>query len=681
MSGTQGKRWLEPHTDGFGPGLTVCQILIDVDASSLDACLDEVLRQVEARGNRSAASLAEIEHTLRQHADLGPETREHEVATVQARLWEPGPSVEVLLRTRAPLELPDEAGRGVSFVWVLLSNELVHPLASRAAEMVHLMADPEVRATLLRAQTPEELDLAYRTALGREIRFGAAIPEELVATGRLFGGIKADLARRLPLYASDFSDGLKPKVLASALFLFFACVAPAVAFGGLLSELTNGQIGVVESMLATAIAGATWALFSGQPLAIIGATGPNVVFTGILFSLCTRLDIPFLPTAAWVGLWTMVYMLVLAAVDASALIRFFTRFTDEVFAALISLIYIYEAVVQITAAFRGEEVSYATALLTLIIAVGTFWVALTLVRLRRQPYLRGWVREFLADFGPSIAIVVAAGAAYLIHDVHLAPLPVPDHLQPSTERSWLVNPLEAPVWVWLAAAVPAIFLTILVWVNQNITARLVNSPDLKLRKGAAYHYDIALMGVVLGVTSMFGLPWVVGAVVRSLNHARSLVIVDPSRDDGRVLGVIETRLSNLLVHLSIGASLFFLPALRNIPMAALFGIFLFMGVSSMMGNQFFERLSLWITDPSRLPPTYYLRVVPTPVVHRFTGIQLVCLAALWVVKVSAIGIAFPFFVALLVPLRMFVARFFEPHHLALLDAAELPEDEQYRETE
>ena len=67
----------------------------------------------------------------------------------------------------------------------------------------------------------------------------------------LFGGIEKDLKRRLPHYVSDFRDGLHPKAASSVLFLYFACLAPCIAFGGLMSHVTGGHIGVVETLVGT----------------------------------------------------------------------------------------------------------------------------------------------------------------------------------------------------------------------------------------------------------------------------------------------------------------------------------------------------------------------------------------------------------------------------------------------
>ena len=43
----------------------------------------------------------------------------------------------------------------------------------------------------------------------------------------------------------------------------------------------------MESIFGGAISGITYHLFSGQPLTIIGSTGPILVFEKIMFEICT----------------------------------------------------------------------------------------------------------------------------------------------------------------------------------------------------------------------------------------------------------------------------------------------------------------------------------------------------------------------------------------------------------
>ena len=664
-----------------GPGSRQSLVLLNLQAVHLADCFDAVCRELQSRGLADGEALQQIQVELGRRADGGPDVLDNGVATIHCQLPTSSPYVQALVRLAEPIASKAADGEPILFIWILLSDQETHPHTAAAAEFTALMDEPVFRTGALAAETVDELDELYARELDREIHFGH-VPPELQRTGRLFGGIINDIKRRAPHYRSDFTDGLNFKAIASVGFLFFACLAPAVAFGGLLGVLTGGALGAVEMIVATAICGVAYALVSGQPLTILGSTGPVIIFMGILYTLCESLGIPYLPTLAWVGLWTAAFLLILAATDACSWIRYFTRFTDDTFAALIALIFIAEALKDIVHVFTDHEVSYATALLSLVLALGTYAVATSLKQFRSSIYLRRWVREFLADFGPTLAILVMTAAAYVLHEVELEMLPAPDTVQTTSGRPWLVNPLDAPQWVWAASAIPAVLVSILLYLDQNITVRLVNNAEYKLTKGSGYHLDLAVVGVLVAVCSMFGLPWMVAATVRSLNHVRSLSRVEGGAGQPeRIVGTLENRVTALSVHVLIGLSLLALPLLQLIPMSVLFGLFLFMGVASMSGNQLFERMRLWVIDPKLLAPTHYLRAVPTRVVHTYTAIQTVCLACLWVVKTSAIGILFPLFIGMLVPVRMLLDRWFQAEHLALLDAEELPEQEESREAD
>ncbi|WP_280336708.1 sodium bicarbonate transporter family protein [Nocardia wallacei] len=499
----------------------------------------------------------------------------------------------------------------------------------------------------------------------------------LTYTGRLAGGLRADLRRKLPFYASDFRDGLHPKVAASVSFLFFACLANAIAFGGLTSVMTHGEIGIVEMIVATAIGGILFALFSAQPLTVLGGTGPIVIFTGLLFTMCQRFDLPFLPVYAWVGVWSGILMLVLAVTDASALMRFFTRFVDEIFAVLIAVIFIVEAARSVVSPFTASPRNDATALMTVVLALGTFLLARTFKTFLQTRYLQRGVREFVADFGPTIAIALMTIFALMLPEVEVEAAAIPDHFGTTTGRSWLVDMFSVPVWLIIACLGPAILVTVLLFLDQNITTRLVNSPTHALRKGGGYHQDLAVVGVITAVFSVFGLPWIVAATVHSLNHIKSLATTKPQDGNSateRILAVRENRISPLAIHILIAASIFMLPVIKKVPMEVLFGLFLFMGFVTLNGTDFFARLKLWLTDRNLYPDTHYVRHVPWKVIHLFTLFQLLCLVVLWILKSSPAGILFPLFIAMLVPLRLLLNRWIEPQHLALLDADEETDD-------
>ena len=70
-----------------------------------------------------------------------------------------------------------------------------------------------------------------------------------------FKGIIRDYKRRLPYMKSDITDGLNEQCLAATIFLFFACLAPAVGFGAMYYAATNGAIGTIEMVTSTAASG------------------------------------------------------------------------------------------------------------------------------------------------------------------------------------------------------------------------------------------------------------------------------------------------------------------------------------------------------------------------------------------------------------------------------------------
>lgn len=594
----------------------------------------------------------------------------------------------VFIRLRHPVNMGAPDGIPTRFLFVLVGPPgQAESHLDTLTNVARLMSDDEFRYDLGEVRSQEDLLAALDRFDARTAPdLVGALPEEitpgLTYTGRIGGGLLADVSRRLPHYLSDFADGLHPKSVTATLFLYFACLAPAVTFGGLMYDAT-GTIGAAEMLAATAMCGIVFALIGGQPLIILGGTGPLLVFTYILYQLCDRWGIPFLPTYTWVGLWTALFTIILAVTDSSCLIRYFTRFTDEIFAALISIIFIVEALKSIVGYVQkagDENLSRDVAFLSLLLAIGTFIVAMLLSRFRKSRYLRPRVREFLADFGPTLALLLMLVFGWLFPDVRPDPLNVPDSFGTSNKRDWLVDPTAVDTWVWFAAIGPALLVTMLVYLDQNITARLVNSRDHRLRKGESYHLDLGVVGLLIGVCSLLGLPWLVAATVRSLNHVHSLatteeVVAHDGERHEHILQVRENRVTALAIHLLIAASLFLLPWLQAVPKAVLYGLFLYMGVVSLAGNQFFERVKLWLMDPDLYPRTHYTRRVPIKTIYAFTLLQVVCLTILWVVKTSPAGILFPLFIALLVPVRMSANRYFAAEHLEALDAEEVPEEE------
>ena len=145
--------------------------------------------------------------------------------------------------------------------------------------------------------------------------------------------------------------------------------------------------------------------------------------------------------------------------------------------------------------------------------------------------------------------------------------------------------------------------TVLLYMDQNITVRLVNSKAHKLKKGYGLHADMAAIAALTAVCSLLGLPWLVAATVRSLAHVKALANYEQQADGTEVIAsMTETRVSGFAVHAAIGAAILYLrPALSRVPLAVLMGLFLYLGAGGLKGNQLFDRVKLLITDPKLRP--------------------------------------------------------------------------------
>lgn len=85
---------------------------------------------------------------------------------------------------------------------------------------------------------------------------------------------------------SDFKDALSVQCVASWIFLYFACLTPIITFGGLLGKATHQYMAAIESLVSGFVCGIGYGIFSGQPLTILGSTGPVLVFEKILVQFC-----------------------------------------------------------------------------------------------------------------------------------------------------------------------------------------------------------------------------------------------------------------------------------------------------------------------------------------------------------------------------------------------------------
>ncbi|GLT38094.1 hypothetical protein SLA2020_123610 [Shorea laevis] len=161
----------------------------------------------------------------------------------------------------------------------------------------------------------------------------------------------------------------------------------------------------------------------------------------------------------------------------------------------------------------------------------------------------------------------------------------------------------------------------------------------------------------------------------------TLFDIEKEIDDLLPVELKEQRVSNLLQAIMVGGCVAATPFLKKIPTSVLWGYFAFMAIESLPGNQFWERILLLFTAPSRRYKVLeeyhatFVETVPFKTIAIFTIFQttylLICFGLTWI---PIAGVMFPLMIMILVPVRQyFLLRFFKGAHLQDLDAAEYEE--------
>ena len=342
--------------------------------------------------------------------------------------------------------------------------------------------------------------------------------------------------------------------------------------------------------------------------------------------------------------------------------QYFTRFTDDIFSTLISVIFISEAVRDISRNFANPAIGGLQAFISTSISLITFLTANVLVNIRSTPFLARKVRNFVADFAPATGVAVglmAAAKTTAAYGVSLPTLNVPEVLGTTIGRPWLVDIMSVSNKVKLLCVLPAIMAYILLFMDQNITVRLVMSKENKLKKGNGIHLDMFVTAAITALFSVIGMPWMVAATVRSLAHVRALKEYDTvDTGDGKTelitTGVKEQRLSALMIHSLIGLAIVFgRNGLRQIPNAVLTGVFLYLGISSIDKTEMYQRTLLFFQDARDVSKSSsWMKAVDIGRTKLFTAIQLALLSAMWWIKGTPLGVFFPVLIGLLAPVRI-----------------------------
>ncbi|XP_048667188.1 solute carrier family 4 member 11 isoform X2 [Marmota marmota marmota] len=507
-------------------------------------------------------------------------------------------------------------------------------------------------------------------------------------------GIREDIMRRFPVYPLDFTDDVQKTIAGQSI-------------GGLL-----------------------YALFSGQPLVILLTTAPLAIYIQVIRVICDDYDLDFNSFYAWTGLWNSFFLALYAFLNLSLVMSLFRRSTEEIIALFISITFLLDAVkgmvkifwkyyyghhyytkrtsslvsllgistslntslhttlntsflaspteLAMTGSPSGTHSGRATAVLSLLIMLGTLWLGYTLYQFKKSPYLHQCVRETLSDCALPIAVLTfSLISSYGFQEIEMSKFrynPSENLFEMAKMHSLSLRAISSTMGL-------GFLLSLLFFIEQNLVAALVNAPENRLVKGTAYHWDLLLLAIINTGLSLFGLPWIHAAYPHSPLHVRALALVEERVENGHIyetiVNVKETRLTSLGASVLVGLSLLLLPfPLQWIPKPVLYGLFLYIALTSLDGNQLFSRVALLLKEQTSYPPTHYIRRVPQRKIHYFTGLQVLQLLLLCAFGMSSLPymkMIFPLIMIAMIPIRYnLLPRIIEAKYLDAMDAEHRP---------
>ncbi|XP_077218679.1 putative boron transporter 2 [Tasmannia lanceolata] len=599
-----------------------------------------------------------------------------------------------------------------------------------------------------------------------------------------FRGIKNDIQGRLMCYKQDWTSGFSAgfRILAPTTYIFFASAIPVISFGEQLERNTDGILTSVQTLASTAICGIIHSIIGGQPLLILGVAEPTVLMYTFMFNFAKdRADLGpklFLAWTGWVCVWTAFLLFLFAILGACSIINRFTRLAGELFGLLIAMLFMQEAIKGLVDEFRIPKREnpklleflsswrFANGMFALVLSFGLLFTALRSRKARSWRYGTGWLRGFIADYGVPLMVVVWTAVSYIPSGNIPSGIPrrlfSPNPWSPGAYANWTVikEMLDVPVLYILGAFIPATMIAVLYYFDHSVASQLAQQKEFNLRKPSSFHYDLLLLGFMVILCGLLGIPPSNGVIPQSPMHTKSLATLkhqllrnrlvntahesmnknaslgqlygsmqeaykqmqtpliyqEPSSrglkelkdttiqlassmgnidapvdesifdvekeiDDLLPVEVKEQRVSNLLQATMVGGCVAAMPFLRKIPTSVLWGYFAFMAIESLPGNQFWERILLLFTAPSRRYKVLeeyhatFVETVPFKTIAAFTVFQtaylLGCFGMTWI---PIAGVLFPLMIMLLVPVRQYILpKFYKGAHLQDLDASEYEE--------
>ncbi|KAM7537897.1 hypothetical protein Aperf_G00000068709 [Anoplocephala perfoliata] len=514
--------------------------------------------------------------------------------------------------------------------------------------------------------------------------YGTRLRKRLCPPGRDFVlGCKA-MAKR---YVSDFTDAFSRAnfsvCISSIPFIFFVVFAPAITMGTLMQRQVNSEFSVSNSILASGLTTFLYAAFAGQPIAIIGPSGPGFLMERLIAMEAQDLEINFWMFRFWTLLYTAMFGIVLTGLNLSNLSKHARRSVEELFSAFVSGFLIIKALFSIfrgipqslppksvsidanqndklrTAAIKGTNAFIALLMTCTCLVVVKFKTS----QLTRRK-IRFWIGALNVPIGICLMIAVERifFAAYEVDLLQVLPVAQINY------TTWF----NTPVWSKLTDFAPSsastvhgmallygFLLAFMIFVEIGLNSVVALRFSVKPSPASIDHL---LTNVVFPIVSMFlGLPIVSGVPVRTIANMMALVKVNPNPapgDEGAPWYLVEQRVNTMAVGILVTLSVYLGDFLCHIPVASLFGLFIYLGIFGLRGSRYKQIVVALFSRKKYWSQWNILDGIPRRFVCFFIAIwstELIIMVILLVLgeweEFSAAGAAIPFVLVLSSVLR------------------------------
>jgi hypothetical protein len=336
--------------------------------------------------------------------------------------------------------------------------------------------------------------------------------------------------------------------------MFFTSVFPALIFGEVLEQATlidptnplgGSYMSVPQVLLATGLTGVIWSVFAGQPLVIVGVTGPVAIFMTCIYQLAEGTGVSFMKLHCWTCILSALMHWALAISGSCTAVQRVTRFAGESFGFFIAIIYIQKALIFLFDFDDEKNGSYQT-MMDGWLGFGTFGLALVFHHARDWTLFNRTIRDVAAQYGVAVAIFVWTAVSYSSTFKQCDPVRLSDSraLQDYDGAGlWKFNSPFGEDAVdnarTIGIAFPAaMLLTLLFFFDHNVSSLLSQEPCFNLKKGTAYHYDFVVLGFNVLLCGLLGIPPSNGLIPQAPLHVRALATIKTEESGGVKFEVI-----------------------------------------------------------------------------------------------------------------------------------------------